>query len=233
MDNSCIINSNFPLFMASFLAFIQLAFVAFITLFPPVNPIGTSFIIDPILGRLNRKQRVLAAKKIAFYCFCICVTTIIIGSWILKLFGLSLPIVQIGGGLIICNMGWNLLNSDATSSDKTIQPEDNFSRVEQSLFYPISFPMTCGAGTISVLLTLSASHSSKIIEDYLLHTSALLVGATAMIFAIYICILNTHIILEKIGERGQQIVNRLSAFIVLCVGLQIIWEGIQTLISLK
>jgi len=219
--------------MASIITFMHLAFVAFVTLFPPVNPVGTSFIVDPMLGNLNRKERIAVAKKISFYCFCICVISVIIGSWILKLFGLSLPIVQIGGGLTICSMGWNLLKSDTATSDKAIQPEDKFSKIEKSLFYPISFPMTCGAGTISVLLTLSASNSFQNIEQYILNTSALLAGITAMVFVIYICIANTHIILEKIGERGQQIVNRLSAFIVLCVGLQIIWEGLQTLLSVK
>ena len=219
--------------MDPIITFMHLAFVAFVTLFPPVNPVGTSFIVDPMLGNLNRKERLAVAKKIAFYCFCICVISVIIGSWILKLFGLSLPIVQVGGGLTICSMGWNLLKSDTATSDKTMQPEDKFSKIEKSLFYPISFPMTCGAGTISVLLTLSASNSFQNIEQYIWNTSALLVGVTVMVFVIYLCIANTHIILEKIGERGQQIVNRLSAFIVLCVGLQIIWEGLQTLLLVK
>ncbi len=219
--------------MDPIITFIHLAFVAFITLFPPVNPVGTSFIIDPLLGSLSRQERRAAAKKIAFYCFCICVTSVIIGSWILKLFGLSLPIVQIGGGLTIFSMGWNLLTSDAVTTDKTIQPAGKLSKLQKSLFYPISFPMMCGAGTISVLLTLSASNSFKNIEQYLWNTGALIVGITAMVFVIFICIANTHIILTKIGERGQQIVNRLSAFIVMCVGLQIVWEGVQALLHLK
>jgi multiple antibiotic resistance protein len=222
--------------MNPIITFLHLAFVAFLTLFPPVNPIGTSFILDPMLSNLNRKERLAAAKKIAFYCFVICVTSVIIGSWILKLFGLSLPIVQIAGGLTICNMGWNLLNSDnetsdAISSDKTVQPEDKFSKIENSLFYPMSFPMMCGAGTISVLLTLSASNSYKNIEQYLWNTGALITGIIAMIITVYICIANTHILLEKIGERGKQIVNRLSAFIVFCIGLQIVWEGIHLLLK--
>lgn len=219
--------------MDQIITFIHLAFIAFITLFPPVNPVGSAIIVDPMLGSLNRKERLFAAKKIAFYCFCICVVSVIIGSWILKLFGLSLPIVQIAGGFTICSMGWNLLNSDAVTSDKAIQPEDKFSKIQKSLFYPISFPMTCGAGTISVLLTLSASNSFQNIEQYIWNTSALLAGITGMVITIYICIANTHFILEKIGERGQQIVNRLSAFIVLCIGLQIVWEGIQALLSVK
>lgn len=220
--------------MNEIITFIHLAFVAFITLFPPVNPVGTSFIVDPMLGKLSRKERIIIAKKIAFYCFCICVISVIIGSWVLKLFGLSLPIVQIGGGIIICNMGWNLLNADnpSTSSDKAIQPEDKFVKIKQSLFYPISFPIMCGAGTISVLLTLSASNSFENIQQYLWNTGALIVGITAMVFVIFICIANTHLIIEKIGERGQQIVNRLSAFIVMCVGLQIVWEGVKALFHL-
>ncbi|WP_157813406.1 MarC family protein [Flavobacterium sp. 5] len=224
--------------MAPIITFIHLVFVAFLTLFPPVNPVGTSFIIDPMLTHLSRKERLVAAKKIALYCFVICVTSVIIGSWILKLFGLSLPIVQIAGGLTICNMGWNLLNSDNSasensSSEKTIQPQDKFSKIENSLFYPMSFPMMCGAGTISVLLTLSASTSFQNIEQYLWNTSALIVGIFCMTVVIYICVANTHILLEKIGERGKQIVNRLSAFIVFCIGLQIFWEGLQVLLSLK
>lgn len=224
--------------MTPIITFIHLAFVAFLTLFPPVNPVGTAFILDPMLTQLSRKQRLEAAKKIAFYCLIICVTSVIIGSWILKLFGLSLPIVQIAGGLTISNMGWSLLNSASTPSentttDKTIQPEDKFSKIENSLFYPMAFPMMCGAGTISVLLTLSASTSFQNIEQYLWNTSALIVGIFAMIIVIYICIANTHILLEKIGERGKQIVNRLSAFIVFCIGLQIFWEGLQSLLSLK
>ena len=93
--------------------------------------------------------------------------------------------------------------------------------------------MMCGAGTISVLLTLSASTSFKNIEQYLWNTSALIVGIMAMIIVVYICIANTHFLLERIGERGKQIVNRLSAFIVFCIGLQIFWEGLQALLSLK
>jgi len=224
--------------MTPFITFLHLAFVAFLTLFPPVNPVGTSFILDPMMNHLSRKQRIAAAKKIALYCLVICVTSVIIGSWILKLFGLSLPIVQIAGGITICNMGWTLLNSDNNTSDnihsdKTVQPEDKFSKIENSLFYPMSFPMMCGAGTISVLLTLSASTSFQNIEQYLWNTSALIVGIIAMVITIYICVANTHILLEKIGERGKQIVNRLSAFIVFCIGLQIFWEGIQSLLSLK
>ncbi len=215
-------------------SFLHLAFIAFITLFPPVNPVGTAFIIDPLLSGLDRRGRVIAARKVAFYGLCISIVSVLAGSWILKLFGLSLPVVQVAGGLIICNMGWQLLgskNGNERTPERKTQPEDNLKETENLLFYPITFPMTTGAGTISVLLTLSASSASIDKKQYLINTGSLIVGVLLMSLLIYICVANTHLLIKRIGQRGQQVVNRISAFLVLCVGLQIVWEGVEQLLK--
>lgn len=222
--------------MESVSSFLHLAFITFITLFPAVNPVGTSFIVDPLLSDLNKKQRLLAARKISLYSLTICVVSVIVGSWIMKLFGLSLPIVQIAGGIIIFNMGWNLLISKKETNkgpETFAQPEDKYKEAENILFYPISFPMLSGAGTISVLLTLSASSANKNWQQYLFNTGSLIVGIMMMVALIYICLINTLFLFNRIGQRGQQVVNRISAFLVMCVGLQIIWEGIQHLLKTK
>ena len=221
--------------MHSVLAFFNLALVAFITLFPAVNPIGTSFIVSPLLDGLDRKDRLNAAKKISFYCLCICVISILLGSWILKVFGLSLPVVQIAGGLIIFNMGWQLLSPNDNKnaqSEKVAQPADRVRQVQDLLFYPIAFPMTTGAGTISVLLTLSVSSADKDSKYYLIDMASVLVGALMVITLFYICIANTDLVFKKIGDRGQKVVNKISAFIVMCVGLQIIWNGLSHILKI-
>lgn len=221
--------------MSSYLSsFFHLAFITAITLFPAVNPVGTSFIVSPLLEGLSRKERLNAAKKIAFYCFAICLVSIILGSWILKIFGLSLPIVQIAGGMIIFNMGWQLLASknDNRAPERVTQPEDTFRQVQNLLFYPIAFPMTAGAGTISVLLTLSASSGDKDLNHYLTDMGSVVVGALMIIILFYICLANTGLLFKKIGDRGQQVVNRISAFLVTCVGLQILWNGLEHILKL-
>src|SRR5580704_12183516 len=112
------------------LPFFQLIFFAFISLFPAVNPIGSAFIVEPLLGDLSMPDRRRASKKVAFYCFAICAVTALIGSWVLKIFGISIPIVQLAGGIMICRMGWQLLLSDnQVKGDKetarpTRQPKD-------------------------------------------------------------------------------------------------------------
>ena len=99
--------------MDSVSSFLDLAFVGFVALFPPVNPVGTAFVVDPFMHHLTRTERKLAAGKIAIYCFLICTITLFVGSWLFKLFGISLPVVQMAGGILICRTGWELLSSNS------------------------------------------------------------------------------------------------------------------------
>lgn len=215
------------------LPFLHLIFVGFITLFPAVNPIGSAFIVDPLLAGLNLSERRGAAKKISFYCFLICSVTVLVGSWILKLFGISLSIVQLAGGIMICRMGWQLLTSDdAVKGDKEkARPERRAGEIDNLLFYPVAFPMTTGAGTISVLLTLSAREETSQLTLHLLNLGGIFVAIFLMCALIYICYANTPRLIKRLGPRGEQIVNRLSAFLVFCIGMQIASAGIRALLK--
>jgi multiple antibiotic resistance protein len=213
--------------------FLQLVFTGFISLFPAVNPVGSAFIVDPLLSGLNRPERRAASKRIAFYCFLICTVSILIGTYIMELFGISIPIVQLAGGLMICRMGWQLLTTEDAikSSKETAQPERKAGDIENILFYPVSFPMTTGAGTISVLLTLSAHGEDIDLSKHLVKLVALFVAVLLICLLIYICYTNTPRLIKRLGPRGEQIVNRLSAFLVFCIGMQIASAGIRTLLK--
>lgn len=213
--------------------FINLIFVGFLSLFPAMNPIGTAFIVDPLLAGLDLRERKTAAKKITFYCILICVVSLLVGGYILKLFGISLPIVQMAGGIMICRMGWMLLTSDdgIKGSKETARPERKPGDIDNILFYPLSFPMSAGAGTISVLLTLSAHAEDKDITTHLLNLGALFVAVMLVCLLMYICYANTPKLIKKLGPRGEQIVNRLSAFLVFCIGMQIFSSGLLPLLK--
>jgi multiple antibiotic resistance protein len=141
--------------MEQALSFLHLVFVGYVALFPPVNPIGTALVVEPLLNPLDRSQRKAASFKIALYCFGICASTLAAGSWLFSLFGISLPIVQVAGGIMICRMGWQFLSADEKKNALPSGVEGG-ADVGDVLFYPVAFPMTTGAGTISVILTLSA-----------------------------------------------------------------------------
>jgi multiple antibiotic resistance protein len=215
------------------LPFLHLIFFGFISLFPPVNPIGSAFIVDPLLDGLNLQERKKAAKKVAFYCLAICTVSALVGSWILKLFGISIPIVQLAGGIMICRMGWQLLTSDDSIKGKkeAARPEHRASDIDNILFYPVAFPMTTGAGTISVLLTLSAHEDENNLVTHFLNLGALFLAIVLMCLLISICYANAPRLIHRLGPRGEQIVNRLSAFLVFCIGMQIASSGIRSLLK--
>jgi multiple antibiotic resistance protein len=220
--------------MQASLNFLHLVFVGFVALFPPVNPIGTALIVDPLLRGLDSKSRKFFSSQIAFYCFIICASTILIGSFIFKLFGISLPVVQLAVGILICKMGWQFLSSDhgVKESESANPPDRASSNIQGLLFYPLAFPMTTGAGTISVLLTLSAhARSSGGIENYVMNLGSLFSAIVAMCILIYLSYAFTPTLLRKLGTRGEQILNRLSAFLVFCVGIQIAVGGITNLVN--
>jgi multiple antibiotic resistance protein len=219
---------------------VHLVFVGFVALFPPVNPVGTALIINPVLNGLTDKERKTAARRITFYCLMICVFATLTGSWIFKLFSISLPVVQMAGGILICKMGWEFLSSksDSHPSNNTVTEnkatndlEHNLANVDDKLFYPLAFPMTTGAGTISVLLTLSAHGQNNELKTHLLNTSAILLAVFLMCALVYICYAFTPILIKKLGTRGEEVLNKLSAFLVFCVGIQIATSGIMHLVK--
>ncbi|MBW7887318.1 MAG: MarC family protein [Bacteroidetes bacterium] len=221
--------------MAEYLhSFVNLLFLSIIALFPVVNPIGSAFIVNPYLNDLSYADKKKAVKKISFYAFGLSTVALFAGHWILELFGISIPVVQVAGGIMICKIGW-----DSLTTDKKEEPGDtlagkggsevHFHNVEDKLFYPITFPISTGAGTIAVLFTLSAHSINADFIEYLVNTAAILLGILFICILIFIFYLNTKFILKYLSSGTEKLVNRLAAFLIFCVGLQIAVSGIKAL----
>jgi len=217
-------------------SFVHLVLIGFVALFPVVNPIGTAFIVSPYFSTLSHKERLTVVKKITFYAFVICAVTLFIGHWILEVFGLSIPIIQLAGGIMICKIGWTFLSSDG-KDDVEVKPDpatelDHIPSIENKLFFPLTFPITTGAGTISVLFTLSANGADKDMSLYLINIGALLVSVIGICILIFIFYLNTNRLVSYIGSHNEKIINSIMAFLIFCVGLQIALGGIVHLIKI-
>lgn len=217
--------------------FINLVFIGIIALFPVVNPVGSAFMVSPFFEHLSTRDRKRAVIKIALYALLICIVSLFAGQSILRLFGISIPIVQLAGGIMICKMGWEFLSSDAketTDTEDLTQSDDisAYHHISGKLFYPITFPATTGAGTISVLFTLSAHGEAFGSPQYYINTGAILVSILVMCILIYVFYLNTRKIIQLLGPNGENVINRISAFLIFCVGLQIGFTGLKTILKL-
>jgi MarC family membrane protein len=204
---------------------------AFAALFPVMNPIGNGFIIDGLFQDIDDSQRKLVVKKIFLNCLIVAIGSLAIGHFILQIFGLAIPIIQIGGGIIICKTGLELLSSSSPETGNTNNThiaKINMEEIEQKLFYPVAFPIVVGAGSISVIFTLTANAT---VEGNLLHTGinylfiALAIFAMLTILAVFL--LQGRLILKRLGKSGNLVINKLIAFITFCIGIQIIVTGIS------
>ena len=217
--------------MTELLYFLHLLVSGIIALFAPVNPIGTALVVNPFFEQLDQAGRHHAASKVTTYCLGLCLTVLLVGSWFFKLFGISLPVVQLAGGIVICHMGWQLLGTTSSPLDASSAPTPPPDDLEDRLFYPIAFPMTTGPGTVAVLLTLSANAHASRESTYLANLGALVVAVLITCLMVYLSLAYTPAFLKRIGPRGGMVLNRISAFLVFCVGLQIAVDGIENLIA--
>ncbi len=143
-----------------------------------------------------------------------------------------MPVVKLAGGILICKMGWEMMSSKNTVNDNstTLDP-DQKDALNSRLFFPLTFPMTVGAGTISVIFTLSAQSNEKSIWEYVFHTSSILVAVVTLCVLIFFIYSNTDLLMKRLGQKNSNIVNRIMSFLIFCVGLQIASSGILALIK--
>jgi len=210
--------------------FIYTFLAAFAALFPVMNPIGSGFIVNSYIKNLDDAQRKVVAKRLVINCLLVGIGSLAAGHLILQLFGLAIPVIQIGGGFIICKTGLEWLSSDDTSNDDAQQTiaQINMKEIEKKLFYPIAFPIILGAGSISVIFTLTAN---AVVKGDLLHTvlnySVIALAIFAMLMILAVFLVQGRRVLKRIGSSGNLIINKLVAFITFCIGIQIIVTGIS------
>ena len=200
--------------------------VTFVALFPVVNPVGDAPIFLALTQSYPQSVRNVLARKIAFYGFMLLAASFLFGTLILDFFGISLVVIRIAGGMVVAATGWRLLNQDDSSSVDS-QPGTMESAMDHA-FYPLTLPITVGPGCISIAITLGArmKHEGGPIWErgYL---SALL-GMFALCLLVLICYSRADRLVKVLGKSGTTILTRLSAFILLAIGVQIMWDGLRS-----
>jgi multiple antibiotic resistance protein len=209
--------------------------LSFSALIPLVNPLGSALVIVGVVGPVDISFYRTLARRIAINTLIFFAVIQLIGSTILNFFGISLPIVQVSGGLVIAAMGWSLLNKNNDgSAEKMQQIEPKADDVSRSLaeksFYPFTFPLTVGPGCIVVTLTLSAQATQSTITGTLIAHGGIMLAALATSVLVYLCYANAPRITRAVAPATAHGIVRVIAFFLLCIGVQITWNGLRALL---
>ncbi len=200
-------------------------------LFPIVNPLGSAAIFLNLIGDASPNVQKLLAQKITVYSFFLLLCSLLWGVKVLSFFGISIYAVQIGGGLVVAATGWSLLGQSPQGS-KSPSVSDN--DILANAFYPYTLPITVGPGSISVAITLGAHlpvelHASSIFSPGVLIAS--IVGIVVICLIVYVCYRYARKAESLLGASGTSVFMRLSSFILLCIGIQIISAGIKAYVA--
>lgn len=195
-------------------------------LFPIVNPLGGAPIFLAMTRDYTPPERALLAWQVAVNAFILLLVSVATGTYVLEFFGLSVSVVQVGGGLVVSSLGWQLLQ-DPSALDRSA-PANAVPR-RSLAFYPLTMPLTVGPGSISVAITIGANHPHSV-RSLLISAPATLIGVTLVAVGVFVAYRYADRMGRMLGESGMNVLIRLSAFILVCIGVQIVWNGASVLL---
>lgn len=203
-----------------------------VTLLPIINPLSTAPVFAATVGA-DRGLAKRLARQVAINAWIVLVGAMLIGTYVLALFGISLPVVRIGGGLLVVATAWQMMhqadNDDVhTDGMQAIAAEEAIalpdSEVVKRSFFPITFPLTTGPGTIAASIALGAKIPAEPVK-YVLGVLVAVCGAALVSIVLYLVFRHSVRVLDWLGKIGVLVMIRMMAFILLCIGIEIIWAG--------
>ncbi|MBS0642050.1 MAG: NAAT family transporter [Proteobacteria bacterium] len=199
--------------------------LGFPALFSIVNPVSAALIFQEVTARIDRPSRLRLARKVALNATVVMVVALLGGSYVLAFFGISLAALRIAGGIVVALTGWELMNApDARETDKREQA--SHASGEDIALFPLTIPITTGPGTIAVAIALGAAHPSSL-SGMMLYDAGLTAAALANALLIWVLLGSADRVTGRMGPNGRRTVTRLAAFMLLCIGVQILIGGVH------
>lgn len=198
---------------------------AFGAFFAVMNP----FVNLPIFLALTNgfsvpQQRVLATKVAVFSAF-MCAVILMAGQAIISFFGITIDQFRVAGGVVLAHIAWSMLNGMGISSHHgTAQEKDHMQELSSLAFYPITFPMIVGPGTIATLI-IYAGHTDSF-------SGVLAVGAVVAVILVmlFVVLFFASEFGKVLSETMRTITTRLMGMILLAISVEMIVAGLSVVL---
>lgn len=206
--------------------------LVYAALLPIVNPFGVAPIFASMTEGYDTRIRRTVAMRVAINGIILLVASLFIGSYILEFFGVSMGAVQLGGGMVVAVAGWQILNRKGDMSDHhVVETNLNTTEILSQAFYPLTLPLTTGPGSIAVALTLGSNIHEETHMRLILSALAAVIGILLIGLTVFLCYRYSDELQRLLGPTGTSILIRLSAFILVCIGIQIMFNGLDEFYS--
>ncbi len=204
---------------------VQTYLLALSALFSIVNPLGSAFIVSQVTAGRAQAERLQLAGKIALYSAIVMLVALWGGAYVLSFFGISLSALRIAGGVVVAVNAWMLLQAPEHTEARKQRQASEAEGIDAVAFFPLTIPFTTGPGTIAVAITLGSNrpYAGEQVLGFVLGASAAALTVAGIVWVTYAFADRMEALL---GRSKAQVVSRLAAFLLLCVGTQIALSGV-------
>ena len=200
--------------------------IGYMALFSIINPFGVAFVFLSITDGLTEVARTRIAWHVGLYSFVVLIVSLFIGSQIMRFFGITVPALRIAGGLVVALSGWSMLTAPDDSAPASRPELANATQMENKIFFPLTVPLTTGPGAIATAIALGANRAGELRQIVASIVASLLIAVLVAV-TITVAYANASTFSRWVGREGTRVITRLSAFLLLCVGVQIILTGVS------
>ncbi|WP_372825495.1 MarC family protein [Polaromonas sp.] len=202
------------------------------TLLPILNPAATAPIFLGLTEGASDDTRRVLAWRITTNMVLLITVAMLVGSYVLAMFGISLPIVRVAGGTIIAANAWRLLAVSLSARDNRQSLAEAFTPEMARIhaFYPLTFPISCGPGSVAATITIGVTLHEERLALSLARFAGGFGGVVVIGLVMFVAFRYATQLLKPLDETGTTVFLRLSAFILLCLGVQIVWDGLSELL---
>ncbi len=195
------------------------------TLFPITNPLGNAGIFLSLTSDQDKATKRKQALRGAIYAFFILEAFFFGGSYILNFFGLSLDGIRIAGGILIAKFGFDQLQPrrETTHSDEEHQEAKQMDDIS---FSPLAMPLLAGPGAIASVIGITS-----VIKPTLFSHLIVSIGIAATCLTCWIILRESERLMRFLGINGANALTKIMGFLLLCIGVQLVVDGIEHLVK--
>jgi multiple antibiotic resistance protein len=199
-------------------------------LFSIVNPLSGAFIFREVTAHCSPTDRALLARQVATYSLVVMMVALMAGSYVLAFFGISLAALRVAGGLVVALSGWDLLNNPQKREDRKHEQTAPSKTADEIALFPLTIPITTGPGTIAVAVALGSGHP-RTFPGAVWFFLGMTLAAAALALTVWITYRSADRVARMMGPSGSRTITRLAAFLLLCVGVQILITGVEDVLG--
>jgi len=191
--------------------------------FGALAPIANPFSAAPVFASLSQRfpdaRRKQQARAAACYTAAVLLVSLFAGAVILTFFGISLPVLRIGGGLVVSRIGFTMLNPEPEARVSEADQEEA-RHMDDIAFTPIAMPLLSGPGSIAVTISMATE------VDRTTEYTAIAVGIALVAIFSWVVLHYAGRVVKLFGVTGMNAMTRIMGLILVCIGIQFVSTGI-------